>query len=872
MWLANWNRVARIFTLVLFVVAAITATAQTVISGKVIDDKGEPVENAIVKLLDGSKMVGYTMSKTDGAYTVKTKSIAEKLTLSVERLSYAKYAETIINRTSTVDVVLTSKANELREVTVKAPMVYVRGDTLTFRLEAFKGKGDISLKDAMKKIPGIQIDDNGTISYQGKQIKNFYIEGLDLLDGKYNLATDNIPADYVQAVQVLNNHKDSKIDRDRFSDDVAINIKLEPWARFKPMGTYEAAAGWGDDALYRLGGAGMMFNKNFQTILTAKISNVDEFAEDMVKVHAYRMGESHTNLLVSTLGRLSGSAPPIPNKRYRKPDDKLLSINLLNKLKDDAQLRTQASYAYSKGSYDYSTVERYYDGDNQLVFDQSQLSESREHKPEMTMEFRVNSEKVDLTERIEAKAAFFDASLPTYRLNNLISQDETMKTFDLQNIFSARWVRGMLRWSAYSNLTYKGGPEGLIDIVRSDVSGQSIVQSARTSNFFAKHGLSMSYLKSTTYLSLPIDVTVSSERIRTNLKHDIAGDPYNRVKGTDLKIEAMPQYSYSHPRQIINFTVTANIRAQSYDYHNDGSVEAKQKATKITINPSTHGTWNVNAKSSFMVNASYNHIVGDILDMLTAPMASSYIGVKARSGVISENKILAGGLAYKFQMPVEMFFFNTSVNHSRTQFNLLNAQSVDNDIIGSYTVDRPAHGESTGITASLTKRVQSIKTKLSLSGSYNWGRQEIFQNDEVITYKNSSFSVSPSVITAPFDFVELGYSVSLSKTFTRFTNVKRSYLVQTHNGQLNFFFARGMKVGVNNEMSWHELAPGKTKFISLLDASATYTHKSWRFSLQLNNLLNARHYAYTLFTGLNNFSYDYYLRGRELIFSVSFTK
>ncbi|MDE7459026.1 MAG: hypothetical protein K2M77_09190 [Muribaculaceae bacterium] len=872
MWLVSWNSVSRLLSLVLLSVAALAATAQTVISGKVVDESGEPIESAIVKLLDGSKMVGYAMSKVDGAYSVRTSNAADILTLSVERLSYAKYSETIVNKTSTVDVVLTPKANELREVTVKAPMVYVRGDTLTFRLEAFKGKGDISLRDAMKKIPGIQIDDNGAISYQGKQIKNFYIEGLDLLDGKYNLATDNIPANYVQAVQVLSNHKDSKIDKDRFSDDVAINIKLEPWAKFKPMGTYEAAAGWGDDALYRLGGAGMMFNKKFQTILTAKVSNVEEFANDMVRVHAYRMNESQTNLLVPALGRLSGSAPPIPNKRYRKPDDKLVSINLLNKLKDDTQLRTQASYTYSKSSYDYSTVERYYDGVDQLVINQSQLSDAREHKPELTTEFRINSEKVDLTERLEAKAAFFDASLPTWRLDKLISQDETMKTFDVRNVFSARWVKGAMRWSAYSNFTYMGGPEGRIDISRREDSGQSIMQGARTSTFLAKHGVSASFQRKAHYLSLPIDMTVSSEHIITNLKHDITGEAYNRVYGNDIRIEAMPQYSYSHPRQVINFTVIANVKAQSYNYHNDGSVAVEQKATKITINPVAHGTWNVNAKSSFILSASYNHGIGDILDMLTAPMASSYIGLRARSGIISENKILSGSLAYKFQMPIEMLFFSTSVNHSRTQFNLLNAQSVDNDLIGSYTVDRPAHSESTGLTASLTKRIEAVKTKFSLSGSYNWGRQEMFQNDEVIPYNNRGFSFSPSINTTPFEFVELGYSVSLSKTFTRFADVRRSYLVQTHNGRLNFFFAKGVNVGIGNEMSWHELTPGVTKFISLLDASATYTHKSWRFGVQLNNLLNARHYAYTLFTALNNFSYDYRLRGREIMFSVTFTK
>ncbi len=872
MWPANLNKIARTVMLAVSVVAAFAATAQTVISGKVYDDDGEAVESAIVKLLDGSKMVGYAMSKADGAFRVKTTSTAETLTLSVERLSYAKYEETIANKTSNVDIMLTPKSNELREVTVKAPMVYVRGDTLTFRLEAFKGKGDISLKDAMRKIPGIQIDDNGAISYQGKQIKNFYIEGLDLLDGKYNLATDNIPADYVEAVQVLNNHKDSKIDKDKFSDDVAINIKLEPWAKFKPMGTYEAAAGWGDDALYRLGGSCMMFNKNFQALLTAKLSNIEEFAEGMVKVHAQRLTGNNSNLLVSTLGRLSGSAPPISSKRYRQPNDKLVSLNILNKLQDDTQLRTQASYAYTKGSYSYSTVERYYDGNSQVVIDQSQMSEAHEHKPELTVEYRINSDKVDLTERFAAKASFFDATLPTWRLNNLIYQDETMKTFNVGNIFSARWVKGKWNWSAYSNFTYSGGPEGHIDISRDSNSDQSIVQNARTSNFYAKHGFSASCHKYTSYFSLPVDLTVSSEHIKTRLKHDVIGRAENIIRGTDITVEALPQYSYNHPRQVINFTVSANIKAQIYNYHNSGSQTAAQKATKLTVNPSAFCTWNINAKSSLAARCSYNHGVGDIIDMLTAPMASSYLGLKARSGIISENKILSGTLAYKFQMPIEMLFFNASANHSLTEMNLLSAQSVDNDIIGSYTVDRPARGESTGFNASVSKQVQVIKTKFSLAGLLNFGRQETFQNEEIIPYKTKSFSISPSVNTAPFEFMELGYAITFSKNFTRFTNVKRSYAVQTHNGRLNFFFAKGFNVGVSNEMSWHELAPGVTKYISLLDASASYTHKSWRFGVQMNNFLNSRHYAYTLFTGLNNFSYDYHLRPRELILTLTFTR
>ena len=91
MWLVSWNSVSRLLSLVLLSVAALAATAQTVISGKVVDESGEPIESAIVKLLDGSKMVGYAMSKVDGAYSVRTSNAADILTLSVERLSVLRY-------------------------------------------------------------------------------------------------------------------------------------------------------------------------------------------------------------------------------------------------------------------------------------------------------------------------------------------------------------------------------------------------------------------------------------------------------------------------------------------------------------------------------------------------------------------------------------------------------------------------------------------------------------------------------------------------------------------------------------------------------------------------------------------------------------
>ena len=66
---------------------------------------------------------------------------------------------------------------------MSAPAIIQRGDTLKFNISAFVGKGDVSLEDALRKVPGITVSNDGTIKYNGKSISNFYVEGLEMMNG-----------------------------------------------------------------------------------------------------------------------------------------------------------------------------------------------------------------------------------------------------------------------------------------------------------------------------------------------------------------------------------------------------------------------------------------------------------------------------------------------------------------------------------------------------------------------------------------------------------------------------------------------------------------------------------------------------------------
>lgn len=224
--------------------------------GIVSDVDGNRISNANIQILDKNKTIAYTFSDANGNYSLSYNSLQTQVILSVGHISYEKVKITVDSKETKKNVTLLEKKTQLKEVVVKMPQIIQRGDTISYRLGSFTGKGDYTLRDAMKRLPGIEVTNSGEIKYLGKDISNFYIEGMDLLGGKYNVATNNIPAEYVTSVQVLSNHKDAKMDKDLLSDNVAINIKLSNKAKFKPVGTYEAVGGLGDHKLYQLSGAG----------------------------------------------------------------------------------------------------------------------------------------------------------------------------------------------------------------------------------------------------------------------------------------------------------------------------------------------------------------------------------------------------------------------------------------------------------------------------------------------------------------------------------------------------------------------------------------------------------------------------------------
>lgn len=227
-------RISRLFIFG-FLLFSFSVNAQKLrIEGTVKDTTRAPLEMANIIALSAAdtSMLGYAFSDESGRYRI-TVDGSENYFLRFSYLGFQQLEISITakDKSETIikNVVLTPENSELKEVEVVEDIpITVSGDTISYTTEAFTTGEERKLEDILEQLPGFEVDDNGEVKVQGKQVEKVMVEGRDFFDGDTKLATKNIPANAVDKVQVLRNYNDvapmQGVDND---DRIALNIKLK---------------------------------------------------------------------------------------------------------------------------------------------------------------------------------------------------------------------------------------------------------------------------------------------------------------------------------------------------------------------------------------------------------------------------------------------------------------------------------------------------------------------------------------------------------------------------------------------------------------------------------------------------------------------
>jgi hypothetical protein len=232
----------KIFIFILFILSVFTATAQTAnIKGSVTDTiEKRKLEHSAVLLIRSadSILIKTTRTDTHGKFELKNLPKGDYKIL----ISYPKMADYIRNlRLSdssnldlgSINMELQSKV--LNEVVIQATKsaVHMKGDTLIFQADSFAVRANANVQELLKRLPGIEVDKNGTIKAQGKTVKTVLVDGDEFFGDDPLLATKYLKSNAVDEIQVYDK-KSKSSDLTGIDDGIknkTINIKLKENAK-----------------------------------------------------------------------------------------------------------------------------------------------------------------------------------------------------------------------------------------------------------------------------------------------------------------------------------------------------------------------------------------------------------------------------------------------------------------------------------------------------------------------------------------------------------------------------------------------------------------------------------------------------------------
>ncbi|MBV8251833.1 MAG: TonB-dependent receptor [Chitinophaga sp.] len=165
----------------------------------------------------------------------------------------------------------------LKDVVITRPPVELNGDTLEFNADAFKLDSNAVIEDLFKRLPGITIWGDGTITVNGRTVSKVLIDGKEFFGGSVNMALQNIPKQAVDKIQVYQREKDPT---SPIKDSVThVNIKLKKEWKMGKFG--KIAAGGGTDGRYESDVMFSLFNKRTQFAVAGATNNVNKSAANI---------------------------------------------------------------------------------------------------------------------------------------------------------------------------------------------------------------------------------------------------------------------------------------------------------------------------------------------------------------------------------------------------------------------------------------------------------------------------------------------------------------------------------------------------------------------------------------------------------------
>ena len=259
-----------------------TSFAQRTVSGKVVEeDTKDAVIQATAALLSSEKVVANAVTNTEGNFSIKAPKDGS-YTLKVTYVGFKTYTKKItIADGKNVQVGTISLAPDAimlkgATVTAHASKVTLKADTFVYNANAFRTPEGSVVEELVKRLPGAEVDDDGTIKINGKEVKKILVDGKEFMTGDTKTAIKNLPTNIIDRIKAY----DQQSDLARVSgiqdgeEETVLDFGIKPGMNKGVMVNADLAAGTHDRYAGRVFG-GVMKN-DFKMFLMTNANNTND--------------------------------------------------------------------------------------------------------------------------------------------------------------------------------------------------------------------------------------------------------------------------------------------------------------------------------------------------------------------------------------------------------------------------------------------------------------------------------------------------------------------------------------------------------------------------------------------------------------------
>jgi hypothetical protein len=882
-----------ILLMLIGVILASLGHAQTV-KGTVKDTTGKAVPYATVSLKNSANnaIVAYTVTDTKGVYSllVPANTAANSLAVEVRSLGYKTAVKSIAGFDAPVDFTLAASANQLQEVVIKSsrPVLRTHGDTLSYKVSDFANPQDRTIGEVIKKLPGISVAADGTISYNNKPISALYIGGDNLLDDKYNIATNTIPQGVVNQVQVIQNDQPIKVLQNKvLSEDVALNLDIKKGAKLQMVGQESVGAGLPGN--YDVNLNAMMFKDNYKAINYLAGNNTGyDVQQDLISHNLSDYLQRIDNATPATVLSLGAvNTPQLAENRYLFDQSGILNLNNLVNLKKNVQLRINAYYLHDTQRQDYSQQTTVFLPGDTVKYNETERNRSIPDILHTQFTLKVNQDKYYLNDALlmdYSRTTNYSGLNADSTIVNQAFKDNILNFSNEFNLIKSLKSNNIIQ--AYSYISHSAEPENRVitpgynaAIFNNNVPYAQLVQNVNVPSWYTNNYFSFKIPANLVTQSYRTGFSVQSQTLTSNL--DVvqnnnsvnmeSDSALNHVNWTKKKVYAEAAYDLSGTVLKANLTLPLTLQQINYS---DSLYNLNKSLTRLYFNPHLQVKYQTSAENYLTLQYNYRNQTGAIENVYPGYILTDYRTLYTNNAGLTEqqNQQVGGGFSYR--KALTLFFWSINALYNHIEANNIASSIITNNIQQGIVLPYPNSTDSYTLSGTISKYSFALRT--TFSGGIQWqsNRSVQIQNNALLPFNTVSETFNVSADTKVSDEVNFSYKATLTQTDSHSPVEASAYQIDQLQQQatINYDPVEDVQFELSGEHYFTSQQGNPDLKYFFTDASVKFKVNKWKtdFELSAVNFLNVKTYN-ALYLSANTLTANSYtLPGRIILLKVMF--